>query len=143
MRRLLIALVILGAAFYAAGALDLGPSGPDPHSKDAVAASASIKGARGPQKIGPQVVTHIEPTAQRRTKSADIVWAYLSRAGRLRDGPSSDARVLQHLDVGTEVKVIWRRRNGWVQIKDPATSQLGWTHERNLAWVDPKEKEDW
>lgn len=141
MRRLLVALVILGAAFYAAGALDLG-SGPDPHSKDAVAASASIKGAHGPQKVGPPVVTHIEPRAQRRTKSADIVWAYLSRAGRLRDGPSSHARVLQYLDVGTEVKVIWRRRNGWVQIKQPANSELGWTREKNLAWRDPKEK-DW
>ena len=58
MRRLLIALVILGAAFYAAGALYLWPSGPDPHSKDAVAASASIKGAHGPQKKAePPVVT--------------------------------------------------------------------------------------
>jgi hypothetical protein len=141
MRRLLIALVILGAAFYAAGALDLGPSGPDPHSKDAVAASASVKGAHGLQKAGPQVVTDIEPRAQRRTKSADLVWAYLSRAGRLRDGPSSHARVLQHLDVGTEVKVIWRRTNGWVQIKNPANSELGWTREKNLAWVDPKEKD--
>ena len=43
MRRLLIALVILGAAFYAAGALDLGSSVPDPRSKDTAAASASIK----------------------------------------------------------------------------------------------------
>ncbi|HAH66156.1 MAG TPA: hypothetical protein DCL72_11955 [Rhizobiales bacterium] len=137
MRRLLIALVILGAAFYAAGAL----WGPDTHSKDTVAASASIKGAHGPPKAGHQVVTHIEPRAQGRTKSADIVWAYLSRAGRLRDGPSSHARVLQHLDVGAEVKIIWRRTNGWVQIKQPGNSQLGWTREKNLAWRDPKEKD--
>jgi hypothetical protein len=137
MRRLLIALVILGAAFYAAGAL----WGPDTHSKDTVAASASIKGAHGPPKAGHQVVTHIEPRAQGRTKSADIVWAYLSRAGRLRDGPSSDARILQHLDVGAEVKIIWRRTNGWVQIKQPGNSQLGWTREKNLAWRDPKEKD--
>jgi len=51
MRRLLIALVILGAAFYAAGAL--APrviAGPDPHSKDAVAASASHKRRPWPPK---------------------------------------------------------------------------------------------
>ena len=87
------------------------------------------------------MVAHIKPVARQRTKSPDIVWATLSRAGRLRDGPSRHAQLLQNLDLGIEVKVIWRRRDGWVQIKNPATSQLGWTRESNLAWVDPEEKD--
>jgi uncharacterized protein YgiM (DUF1202 family) len=63
-------------------------------------------------------------------------------AAALRDGPSGHARILSNIGIGTEVKIMWRRRDGWVEIKLPASSQAGWTREKNLTFVTSGSKVD-
>lgn len=92
----------------------------------------------------PEIVANTNNPVQPRApiEDHDTVWGRLSRAAALRDGPSGRARILSNIGLGTEVKIMWRRRDGWVQIKLPASSQVGWTRGKNLALVTSDSKVD-
>ena len=86
--------------------------------------------------------TNNPPQPRAPIENHDTVWGRLSRAAALRDGPSGHARILSNIGIGTEVKIMWRRRDGWVEIKLPASSQAGWTREKNLTFVTSSSKVD-
>jgi uncharacterized protein YgiM (DUF1202 family) len=102
------------------------------------AAHATEATAHKPAKSpppGPKAVAATrQSTGQKQApaQDSDAMWVRLSRQATLRDGPSVHARVLAEVDLGSEAKVMWRRRDGWVQIKLPASSLVGWTREKNL-----------
>jgi hypothetical protein len=82
----------------------------------------------------PQAPAAVHSSAQKQApaEDSDEMWVRLSRQATLRDGPSAHARILAEVDLGSEAKVMWRRRDGWVEIKLPASSLVGWTREKNL-----------
>ena len=76
------------------------------------------------------------------SQDADTIWAKVCEAAELRSGPSYSAMRVQSVGVGTDLEVRWRKRDGWVQVVNPETSQLGWMREQNLAWVSGRDQTD-
>jgi hypothetical protein len=56
-------------------------------------------------------------------------WVELSSYANLRSAPSSTAETIKVAEKGTKLRVASRRGN-WVQVTDPATSQVGWVYSR-------------
>lgn len=142
MRRLILGMAALFGALYVAHSLDI---------RDLFAPTDKAATALEPAPVAPKITARLsgtasKPSAKAETRTSgvtaetsnasggDLAWASLSRAGELRDGPSSHAKVLQDLSQGTAVEIVWRRRDGWVQIKSPANLQIGWTRETNLSF---------
>jgi uncharacterized protein YgiM (DUF1202 family) len=148
MRRLLT-LLIGGVTLYAAGTLVIKSSaGPDAqaiHPTLKLAATASMvwswrsesAGAESGQSERAEVFTKPRDQGPQPSYSneGDKIRAKVSREAELRTGPSSYAALVQSFDVGTELEVMWRKKDGWVQVTNPATSQRGWMLEQNLIWV--------
>jgi hypothetical protein len=142
-----LTLLIGGVALYAAGALAIKYSaGPDaqaihPTLKPAAASMVSSwrsesAGAESRQSERAEVFTKSRDQGLQPSYSeGDKIWAKVSREAELRTGPSSYAALVQSFDVGTELEVMWRKKDGWVQVTNPATSQRGWMLEQNLIWV--------
>jgi hypothetical protein len=142
-----LALLISGMAAYAAGALVVTHSHSGPEERIAQAQPISVyvvssgrvdSGASNEAQSG-----HAEVSAQpndqaagrAQSQDADTIWAKVSEAAELRSGPSYSATRMQSVGVGTDLEVRWRRRDGWVQVVNPETSQRGWMREQNLAWA--------
>ena len=83
-----------------------------------------------------EVFAQLGNQAPQRGQSQDAtIWAKVSEVAELRSGPSYSAMRMQSVDVGTDLEVRWRKRDGWVQVVNPETSQRGWMREQDLAWV--------
>jgi hypothetical protein len=150
MRRLLLTLLFGGIGVYAAGALVIKHSahpGPDatttahltakPTAASIVSSWPSEPGeSNGGQSAHTEVFAQMRGQAPqlRQSHEGDTIWAKVSRAAELLSGPSSYAALMQSLGVGTELKVVWRKKDGWVQVVNPATSQRGWMREQDLSW---------
>jgi hypothetical protein len=136
-----------GIAAYAAGALVVTHSHPGPDARTTQAQPTAVymvssgrvdSGASNDAQSG-----HAEVFAQPRdqaagrgqSQDADTIWAKVSEAAELRSGPSYSATRMQSVDVGTDLEVRWHKRDGWVQVVNPETSQRGWMREQNLAWA--------
>ena len=142
-----LVLLIGGMAAYAAGALVVAHShlGPDARTAQAQPTAVSMVsswrvdsgGSNDAQSDRAEVFAQPRDQAPQRWQSydADTIWAKVSEAAELRSGPSSSATRVQSIGVGTDLEVIWRKRDGWVQVVNPETSQRGWMREQNLAWV--------
>jgi hypothetical protein len=131
-----LALLIGGMA---AGALVITHSHPghEPRTAQAqptaVSMASSGRIAPGGLKNAQGDSAEVQPRGQSREGRA--IWAKVSEAAELRSGPSFSATRVQSVGVGTDLEVKWRKRDGWVQVVNPETSQRGWMREQNLAWV--------
>lgn len=96
--------------------------------------ASALKPAKSPHAGPKAVAVTRQSSAQKQAPAgdSDAVWVRLSRKGTLRDGPSVHARIVANVDLGSEAKVMWRRRDGWVEIRLQAGSLVGWTREKNL-----------
>jgi hypothetical protein len=56
-------------------------------------------------------------------------WVELSSYANLRSAPSSNAETIKIAEKGTKLRVASRKGN-WVQVTDPATSEMGWVYSR-------------
>jgi hypothetical protein len=56
-------------------------------------------------------------------------WVELSSYANLRKEPSSNAETIKVAEKGTKLRVASRKGN-WVQVTDPATSEMGWVYSR-------------
>jgi hypothetical protein len=56
-------------------------------------------------------------------------WVELSSYANLRKEPSSNAESIKVAGKGTKLRVASRKGN-WVQVTDPATSEVGWVYSR-------------
>jgi hypothetical protein len=56
-------------------------------------------------------------------------WVELSSYAKLRSAPSSTAETIKVAEKGTKLRVASRKGN-WVQVTDPATSEVGWVYSR-------------
>jgi uncharacterized protein YgiM (DUF1202 family) len=61
-------------------------------------------------------------------------WIKPSAFVNLREGPSPSARVISVVAKGVKLRVIGRK-NRWVQVTNPATSERGWIYTGNVAPV--------
>lgn len=61
-------------------------------------------------------------------------WIKPSAFVNLREGPSPSARVISVVAKGVKLRVIGRK-NRWVQVTNPATSERGWIYTGNVATV--------
>jgi uncharacterized protein YgiM (DUF1202 family) len=100
------------------------------HATEALASKNPVASHANAQ--APAAAVHGSAQKKAPAADSDAVWVRLSRQATLRDGPSVHARILANVDLGSEVKVMWRRRDGWVEIRIAASSQVGWTREKNL-----------
>ncbi len=94
--------------------------------------AAQATEATAPKKAPATPAASVQSPAPKRASGGDAMWVRLSSQAILRDGPSVNARILANVDLGSEAKVMWRRRDGWVEIRLPASSLVGWTRAKNL-----------
>ena len=59
-------------------------------------------------------------------------WIKPSAFVNLREGPSPSARVISVVAKGAKLRVM-ARKNRWVQVTNPATSEKGWIYTGNVA----------
>jgi hypothetical protein len=142
-----LVLLIGGMTAYAAGALVIAHSHPGPDARTAQAQPTAVSmvsswrvdsgGSNDAQPDRAEVFAQPRDPAPPRGQSQEshAIWAKVSEAAELRSGPSSSATRVQSIGVGTDLEVIWRKRDGWVQVVNPETSKRGWMREQNLAWV--------
>jgi Bacterial SH3 domain len=142
-----LALLIGGMAAYGAGALVITHSHPGPDARTAQAQPTAVSmvsswqidsgGSNDAQSDRAEVFAQPRDPAPQRGQSQEghAIWAKVSDAAELRSGPSSSATRIQSFGVGTDLEVLWRKRDGWIQVVNPETSQRGWMREQNLAWV--------
>jgi hypothetical protein len=139
-----LALLIGGMA---AGALVITHSDPGPDARTAQPQQTAVSrvsswrvdsgGSNDAQSYRAEVFAQPRDPAPQRGQSREgkTIWVKVSEAAELHSGPSYHATRVQSFSVGTDLEVIWRKRDGWVQVMNPETSQRGWTREQNLAWV--------
>jgi Bacterial SH3 domain len=145
-----LALLIGGMA---AGALVITHSHPGPDARTAQARPTAVSmvssgrvdsgGSNEAQSDRAEVFAQPRDPAPQRGQSQDAtIWAKVSDMAELRSGPSYSATRVQSFGVGTDLKVIWRKRDGWVQVVNPETSQRGWMREQDLAWASGRGQTD-
>ena len=62
-------------------------------------------------------------------------WVALLSYANLRAAPSSNADTLRVAEKGTKLRVTGREGN-WVQVIDPATSEVGWVYARYIETAE-------
>ena len=65
-------------------------------------------------------------------------WVELTNYANLRSAPSSTADTLRVAEKGTKLRVTGREGN-WVQVTDPATSEVGWVYARYIETAQAPE----
>jgi hypothetical protein len=94
--------------------------------------------AESPANLGTAIPTEAPvPLPSRRptltTNYGDRVnWIKPSTFVNLREGPSPLSRVISVVAKGTKLRVIGRK-NRWVQVTNPATSEKGWVYAAKVA----------
>ena len=58
-------------------------------------------------------------------------WVELTNYANLRSAPSSTAETLRVAEKGSKLRVTGRK-GSWVQVKDPATAEVGWVYGRYI-----------
>jgi len=63
------------------------------------------------------------------------LWARVSFAARGHSEASVSSPVTKFYPAGTELQVV-AQRGAWIQLRDPATSELGWVFNKYLVSID-------
>lgn len=69
--------------------------------------------------------------AETSPQAGESEWVALTNYANLRAAPSSNADTLRVAEKGTKLRVTARQGN-WVQVTDPATSEVGWVYARYI-----------
>ncbi len=64
-----------------------------------------------------------------------VEWVTMLNYTNVRAAPSSTAETLRVVEKGAKLKVTDRKGN-WVQITDPATSEVGWVYARYIETAE-------
>ncbi len=59
-------------------------------------------------------------------------WVKLTMSANVRESPSSNATTVRVMEGGTKLHEIGRK-DGWVQVTNPATAETGWVYSRYVA----------
>jgi uncharacterized protein YgiM (DUF1202 family) len=62
-------------------------------------------------------------------------WVALLSYANVRAAPSSNADTLRVAEKGAKLRVTGRQGN-WVQVTDPATSEVGWVYARYIETAE-------
>ena len=62
------------------------------------------------------------------------MWVVVIRGASVHSGPSVSAPIISYFGVGKELNLVGSEQ-GWYQVFDPATSQLGWVYAK--YYVEP------
>ena len=80
-----------------------------------------------PAKRASATADHLLPNAK------DVVWVDVLSSSKLYQGPSTQSPALPGIQ-NAKLIVVWRKRNGWVQLRDPVTKSVCWTPEQNIVF---------
>jgi hypothetical protein len=87
--------------------------------------------------FAPALPQKTEAPAQPQTSEAvgdDVMWVVVIRGASVHSGPSVSAPIVTYFGVGKELHLVGSEQ-GWYQVFDPATSQLGWVYAK--YYVEP------
>jgi hypothetical protein len=111
----------------------------------------ATKAAAPPEPVARAEANAAEAQAQAASASASVVqpprpgqaslsddqdeWVTMLNDTNLRAAPSSSAETLRVVEKGAKLKVTDSKGN-WVQLTDPATSELGWVYSRYIETAE-------
>jgi hypothetical protein len=87
--------------------------------------------------FAPSLLQKTETPAKPRPSEAvgdDAMWVVVIRGASVHSGPSVAAPIVSYFGVGQELNLVGSEQ-GWYQVFDPATSQLGWVYAK--YYVEP------
>jgi hypothetical protein len=87
--------------------------------------------------FAPSLPQKTETPAQPRPSEAvgdDAMWVVVIRGASVHSSPSVAAPIVSYFGVGKELNLVGSEQ-GWYQVFDPATSQLGWVYAK--YYVEP------
>lgn len=78
-----------------------------------------------------------EPSSPAQTSLPDdkVDWVTMLNNTNVRAAPSSTAETLRVVEKGAKLKVTGRKGN-WVELTDPATSEVGWVYSRYIETAE-------
>ena len=75
------------------------------------------------------------PAPRRRCPTDKDEWVTMLSYANVRAAPSSTAETLRVVEKGAKLRVTGRKGN-WVQVTDPATSEVGWVYSRYIETAE-------
>jgi hypothetical protein len=121
---------------------------PAEHTESITPTQTALTAFAEPARLAPATAT-AKPAAQPNASSGESTlgrlmaaaglgkdeWVEVSSPVNLRAEPSSTAETLRVVQKGAKLRATDRQGN-WVQVTDPATSEVGWIYSRFVATAD-------